>query len=136
MPKDANLSSSNHYLPLAAVCTFLPFVCIALLPDGLLDGGPTLCPIHMLGGTWCPGCGMTRALWSLLHGDVARALSLNWRVLIVAPLLILHYVGLASRWAVELAGRIEAGPAIGISGGWRFLPNRSEHRVHSIVSGS
>ena len=30
------------------------------------------CPFHRLTGRWCPGCGMTRALHDLLHGDLAR----------------------------------------------------------------
>ena len=31
------------------------------------------CPLHALTGLWCPGCGATRSLWLLLHGDLAGA---------------------------------------------------------------
>ena len=41
------------------------------------SGGFLPCPFHAVTGLWCPGCGMTRALHSLLHGDVAGALSSN-----------------------------------------------------------
>ena len=31
------------------------------------------CPIHALSGISCPGCGMTRGLWSLLNLDFSAA---------------------------------------------------------------
>ncbi len=31
------------------------------------------CPIKFLTGVSCPGCGMTRAMWSLLHLNFGRA---------------------------------------------------------------
>ena len=42
------------------------------------------CPILTLTGWQCPGCGSTRALYSLLHGDPVRAFSMN-------PLLLACY---------------------------------------------
>lgn len=42
------------------------------------------CPILTLTGWQCPGCGSTRALYSLLHGDPVTAFSMN-------PLLIACY---------------------------------------------
>lgn len=41
------------------------------------QGGFVPCPLHALTGLWCPGCGMTRALHHLLHGDLAAAFSSN-----------------------------------------------------------
>ncbi len=35
------------------------------------------CVFHSLTGWFCPGCGMTRALHALVHGDVGAALALN-----------------------------------------------------------
>ena len=36
-----------------------------------------VCPLYKLTGLACPGCGMTRGLHALLHGDVAGALDYN-----------------------------------------------------------
>ena len=35
------------------------------------------CIFHALTGLWCPGCGTTRALHALAHGDVGGALAMN-----------------------------------------------------------
>ena len=35
------------------------------------------CPMFALTGLQCPGCGTTRALHALLHGDVAAAFAFN-----------------------------------------------------------
>jgi hypothetical protein len=45
------------------------------------------CPLHALTGLYCPGCGSTRALHALLHGDVPTALSMNPLLVIALPLL-------------------------------------------------
>src|SRR5437762_2469635 len=39
------------------------------------------CPILALTGMQCPGCGGTRALYSLFHGDVAGSFAMNPLVL-------------------------------------------------------
>ena len=36
-----------------------------------------VCPLFALTGLACPGCGMTRGLHALLHGDVLTALDYN-----------------------------------------------------------
>lgn len=43
------------------------------------------CVFHSLTGLQCPGCGTTRALYHLLHGDVAGAFRLNAMLFAVAP---------------------------------------------------
>ncbi len=43
------------------------------------------CVFHALTGWQCPGCGTTRALHHLLHGDVAGAFRLNPMLFVVAP---------------------------------------------------
>lgn len=35
------------------------------------------CPLYQMTGLACPGCGMTRGLHALLHGDVLGALDYN-----------------------------------------------------------
>ncbi len=50
----------------------------------------------------CPGCGMTRALWLLLHGDVAG--SLRMHPLAVPAALSLGALALASVWVTVRFG--------------------------------
>lgn len=45
------------------------------------------CPLHALTGWFCPGCGSTRALHALVHGDVVQALAMNPLLVVVLPLL-------------------------------------------------
>ncbi len=45
------------------------------------------CPFHALTGGWCPGCGTTRALHELLHGDLVAAFGLNPLMVLALPLL-------------------------------------------------
>lgn len=47
--------------------------------------GVTICLIKRFLGIPCPGCGLTRAVISLCHGDISSAIKLNPLVLIVAP---------------------------------------------------
>ncbi|BCS34274.1 membrane protein [Luteitalea sp. TBR-22] len=68
------------------------------------------CPYLTLTGYACPGCGLTRSLHFLLHGDLARAFSFNPWGLVSGPALLL-FVFLpavtdevrASRWRTALA---------------------------------
>lgn len=47
------------------------------------------CPLRALTGIYCPGCGSTRALYDLLHADVAGALAMNPLLVVLLPLLLL-----------------------------------------------
>jgi hypothetical protein len=49
--------------------------------------GPDLCPLHRATGLPCPGCGVTRGLMYLSHGDWSEALGANPWVLVVWPVL-------------------------------------------------
>ena len=46
------------------------------------------CPYLTLTGFACPGCGLTRALHFLLHGDVPRAFAFNPWAFVSAPALV------------------------------------------------
>jgi len=69
-----------------------------LLGGALLAGYITIwpkqwrlpCPIHATTGLWCPGCGTTRALDALVHGNFSLAFHYN-PLLICSPVLI--YLG-------------------------------------------
>ncbi|MBS1820807.1 MAG: DUF2752 domain-containing protein [Acidobacteria bacterium] len=46
------------------------------------------CPIHHYFGILCPGCGTTRALAALLHGNLGEALRLNALTMLLLPIAI------------------------------------------------
>ncbi|HSP13812.1 MAG TPA: DUF2752 domain-containing protein [Thermoanaerobaculia bacterium] len=58
------------------------------------------CMFHQLTGLQCPGCGGTRALHALLHGNVIEALRFNAFLVMTGPFVAL---GAAS----EVVGRSE-----------------------------
>lgn len=45
------------------------------------------CPFHALTHLYCPGCGTTRALHALLHGQLGLALSMNPLAVLAVPLI-------------------------------------------------
>ena len=49
----------------------------ASLRTGGFEDGPVVCPIRLLTGYPCPGCGGTRAIGALCVGQFERAWSLN-----------------------------------------------------------
>lgn len=49
--------------------------------------GPDLCPLHRVTGLPCPGCGVTRGLMFLSHGEWSEALGANPWVLVIWPVL-------------------------------------------------
>lgn len=71
---------------ITAVAPLLGVAVLALLAPG--DDGPTFCPIAILTGTACPGCGLTRATSALVRGDLTAALSHHPLVLLIAVQLI------------------------------------------------
>ncbi len=50
------------------------------------------CGFYLTTGFYCPGCGMTRALHSFLHGDILRAIQFNAVLVAVIPFLMYFYV--------------------------------------------
>lgn len=57
------------------------------------------CVFFELSGIYCPGCGATRALYAILHGDVMRSLRCN---VMLFPLLITAALFLwKPQWALK-----------------------------------
>ena len=52
------------------------------------------CVFHQMTGLWCPGCGLTRGTYQLLHGHVGAALSYN----IFTPVAVLAIVAVWVAW--------------------------------------
>ena len=55
------------------------------------------CPVHWATGLYCPGCGSTRAVHSLLHGDLRGALAKN--PLMVGSIPLILWLCLRPHWA-------------------------------------
>jgi uncharacterized protein DUF2752 len=48
------------------------------------------CPIHQYLHVLCPGCGATRALAALLHGNIIEALHLNALTTLLTPATLVY----------------------------------------------
>ena len=73
----------------------LPLALLAI-PTAWLERSPSICVIRRVTGRPCPGCGMTRAVSSVMHGHFRQGYRYNKRVVIVLPLL-------AFAWLRELS---------------------------------
>lgn len=51
------------------------------------------CPIYWITGVPCPGCGMTRALVSLLRGDIQGAFFMHPLIFVMPVFLLLFIFG-------------------------------------------
>lgn len=76
-----------------------------------------LCPFYVLTGFWCPGCGSSRAMHALTHGDVTEALARNPVTTVVVPLLVLWWAAWAWRRATGRERTWVAPPAVIWAGG-------------------
>lgn len=72
---------------LATIILLCGLVGLFFIPHDFLFNSPTLCIHRQLLGFDCPGCGMTRALYSLLHLEFRTALHFNFAVFTLFPLL-------------------------------------------------
>jgi ABC-type Fe3+-siderophore transport system permease subunit len=51
----------------------------------------TLCPLKLMGITWCPGCGLGHSIIYLFHGQLGDSLHAHW-LGIPAVLVIFHRI--------------------------------------------
>jgi len=74
----------NWVLAGLAICGLLA---AHMIPIQIVDHAKSVCLFKLLTGKECPGCGMTRAFFHLLHLDFTVALQQNRLCIIVVPLL-------------------------------------------------
>lgn len=103
-----------------------PFLGVAaLLALNPTDNGPTICPIALLTGVACPGCGMTRAASALLKGNVPLALEYHPLIPLIAGLTIagwswsmLHRAGRVRPIPNRLLNLVLIGTAVSLVAVW------------------
>ena len=67
----------------ACACASVPLY----LADPAKAGFFPRCPIYTATGFYCPGCGTTRALHQMMHGNVGAAVRLNPLAFVLLPVL-------------------------------------------------
>jgi len=70
----------------ACFLVLLP-VFFVLVPTSWFENRPSLCLVRAISGVRCPGCGMTRAISCVFHGQFRKAWEYNRLVVVVFPLL-------------------------------------------------
>ncbi len=105
-----------QWTALAGIALLIPAgVWLLLHFDPNAEGNPFLpCIFRELTGFYCIGCGLTRALHALVHGDIVRAFGMNplaMLVLPMVPLLVAHSQGWRPR-ALEPLMRVIMEPKL------------------------
>lgn len=63
-------------------------VILLILPATFFDTGPPLCLSRLFFDIECYGCGMTRGVMHLIHGELDTALSYHKLSVVVTPVLV------------------------------------------------
>ena len=50
------------------------------------------CIFHLVTGLWCPGCGITRMLFSIITGDFKEAFYYNQLLFISSPIFLFFFI--------------------------------------------
>jgi hypothetical protein len=79
----------SQRIGVAAIVALIGGFCLLtyLVPPGSAGFLPR-CQLHELTGLNCPGCGGTRAVYALLHGDVLQAAAYNLYFVLALPFLL------------------------------------------------
>ncbi len=89
-PYSLPISDRLKVLGMVGTCCAASTVLYLFNPTGVGFYPP--CLVRMLTGFYCPGCGTTRALHQLLHGNVLSALDFNPLLVVAVPFLAYGFV--------------------------------------------
>jgi len=87
----------------AIITLMVPFFLIYFDQHTHLETAQSLCPLKMLSGFPCPGCGITKSLVYFYEGDVYKSLYFN----IFGPLVVAFCVATIAVLSVELITKKE-----------------------------
>ena len=76
------------------------------------------CPFRALTGLHCPGCGVTRGMHQLLHGDLLSALDYNALLIVFVPMIVFFMLTLLS---IAIRGRRIRFPGFAPKATWGLL---------------
>lgn len=76
-----------------------------LNPERTTMGPP--CAFRAVTGWYCPGCGMTRGLHRLLHGDVIAAVQYNLLLVVLVPVALYSILAYAANTYGWFDGRLK-----------------------------
>lgn len=93
---------SGRALTVALVVLCAAFAAFYLRQHGTLGSLYPGCLFYKTTGLYCPGCGMTRAAFATMHGDISRAFRMNPVGMVLLPLAIAGLSGPIAGW---VAGR-------------------------------
>jgi len=122
--------------PIATACGLLAATVYVAAVDPSDNAVLPTCPFRSLTGWWCPGCGLTRAVHHLVHGDVLGALRYNALLPFVLALITVLWVD----WYARSTGRRSLlqrrvprwAPAAGIAVAVGFAVMRNLPGVHGL----
>ena len=72
-------------------------VFVRVLDPPPTEGNPPFCPFKLMTGHDCPGCGATRSLNALLHGNFTTAADHNLLFVLALPLAVVAFVAWSAR---------------------------------------
>lgn len=76
-PPTADPRQSERNVRIAAGVALGAVAAAFLVSPALSTSGPTLCPVRLVTGLPCPGCGLTRSWTAAAHGQFSDAFAYN-----------------------------------------------------------